>query len=418
MTTSIISFIILLISHAAAGIYSSTLKYSKKTAYIVWGIWIALQSALLFLAEYVLTDDILQFIVGFISPFVGQYLIYFLTTKGKLAQRIFTMLSYSIFFCIFMPLWMMVRGTFPNMLPIVNVLIQVVILGAIVAYFLCYVCPLCRAASKSMANGWWRLIIVNVVFLLTVVFSSIFPVMLTSFKDPAFGTYLFLSIAIMAMYPIIFSNINSMSEVAIKREVEMQNQLLLAQIESESRQLEADSHARHDRRHHNLVMLEFVNNNDIESMREYLGNLVKSESALSDEIRYCENITVNTILTVYARRAKENDIAVNVSANVSRNLNVAPQDLVIVVANIFENAINAAEKLKNQKRYVDVSIKDDTKRLVVMAENSCKEKMVFDESCYGIGIRSIISTVNKYDGMYDFSAENGVFSAKVSLNLM
>ena len=204
--------------------------------------------------------------------------------------------------------------------------------------------------------------IVNIVFLITVVLSSIFPVKLTSFKDPAFVTYIFLSIAIMAMYPIIFSNVNTMSEVAIKREVEMQNKLLLAQIEAGSIQLEADSHARHDRRHHNLVMLEFANNNDIESVREYLSNLVENESVLCNEKRYCENIMVNTILTVYTRRAKEQDIQVNVSACVSRNLNVAPQDLVTVIANLFENAINAAEMVKNRQRYVNVSIKDNEKR--------------------------------------------------------
>ena len=43
--------------------------------------------------------------------------------------------------------------------------------------------------------------------------------------------------------------------------------------------------------------------------------------------------------------------------------------------------------------------------------------MSFDESLHGIGIRSVIAATNKYEGMYDFSAENGIFSAKISLNL-
>jgi hypothetical protein len=43
--------------------------------------------------------------------------------------------------------------------------------------------------------------------------------------------------------------------------------------------------------------------------------------------------------------------------------------------------------------------------------------MSFDKNHYGIGINSVVATVNKYDGMYDFSAEDGIFSAKVSLNL-
>ena len=78
-----------------------------------------------------------------------------------------------------------------------------------------------------------------------------------------------------------------MSEAAMKRVVEAQNKLLLAQIEAENAQLLADSQSRHDRRHHNLVMLEFAKNNDIESVREYLTQLMKSDSAVWGEVRHC-----------------------------------------------------------------------------------------------------------------------------------
>jgi signal transduction histidine kinase len=221
----------------------------------------------------------------------------------------------------------------------------------------------------------------------------------------------------MAVYPVIFSSINSLSEAADKRETERQNKLLLAQIEAETTQLAADSQARHDRRHHNLVMLEFANNNDIESVREYLKNLVERESEVWGEVRYCENMTVNTVLTVYERRAKENSISVKISANASRDLAVSPQDLVIVIANLFENAIHAAEKLKSKEKSIDISIKESVRRLVIKVENPCRNNLTFDESLYGVGIRSVIATANKYDGMYDFTAEDGIFSAKVSLNL-
>ena len=103
----------------------------------------------------------------------------------------------------------------------------------------------------------------------------------------------------MAVYPVIFSSINHMSEAAEKREVEIQNKLLIAQIEAETAQLAADSQSRHDRRHHNSVMLEFANNNDIESIREYLKSLVDSDNEVCGEVRHCDNLTINTVLTVY-----------------------------------------------------------------------------------------------------------------------
>ena len=417
MTGMIIEFILLLVAHAAAGIFASTLKYSKKTTYIIWGTWVVLQTALLFYTEFVLTNWALQFFVGFVLSLVGQYVIFFATTKGKLAQRIFTILTYSIFFCIVMSLVTMANGTFGELHWTLTALIQAVMLFVIVFYFLRYVCPLCRTAAKNITTGWAPLIFVNIVFIITIILSSVFPVRLVSFGDPAVITFAFISVSIMSVYPVIFSSINSLSEAATKREVEAQNKMLIAQIEAENAQLAADSQARHDRRHHNLVMLEFANNNDIERVREYLKNLVESESEVWGEVRYCENMTINTVLTVYERRAKENGISVQISANASRDLDVSPQDLVIVIANLFENAIHATAKHKGKKKLIDISIKGSAQRLLIKVENPCRNNLTFDETLYGVGIRSVIATTNKYEGMYDFTAEDGIFSAKISLNI-
>ena len=417
MTGTIVEFILLLIAHAAAGIYSSTLKYSKKITYIVWGTWVVLQTGLLFFTEFVLTNWALQFFVGFVLSLVGQYVIFFTTTKGRLAQRIFTMMTYSIFFCIAMSLFTMISGTFSELHWALTAIIEAVLLSAIVTYFLRYVCTLCRTASKNITTGWAPLIFVNVVFIITIILSSVFPVRLTSFRDPSFITFVFLSISIMAVYPVIFSSINHMSEAAEKREVETQNKLLVAQIEAETAQLAADSKSRHDRRHHNLVMLGLAKSGDFETLMKHLTNLVDDDNKVWGETRYCENNTVNMILTMYKRRANQNGISVKISAKASGNLTVPPQDLVVVIANLFENAINEVASLKNKEGYIDIQIKDSPERLLIKIDNPCRSKLTFDETLYGIGIRSVISTTSKYEGMYDFCAEDGVFSAKIILNL-
>ena len=203
----------------------------------------------------------------------------------------------------------------------------------------------------------------------------------------------------------------------MKKAVETQNKLLLAQIEAENAQLAADSHARHDRRHHNLIMLEYANNGDLESVKEYLRSLVESDNQVLGEVQYCENRTMNTVLTVYERRAKELGISVKIIAEGSRELSVLSQDLVVVIANLFEKAINATAKLKSKDKCIDIRIKESSKRLVIKVENPCKANLTFDESAFGVGIRSVIATTNKYEGMYDFTAEDGIFSAKIILNL-
>ena len=111
MTGTMIEFILLLVAHAIAGIYSSPLKYSKRTPYVIWSIWVLFQSMLLLYTEFMLTNRVLQFFVGFVLSLVGQYIIFFATTKGRLSQRVFIIMTYSVFFCIVMSLFSMISGS-------------------------------------------------------------------------------------------------------------------------------------------------------------------------------------------------------------------------------------------------------------------------------------------------------------------
>ena len=88
MAGTIIQFVLLLMAHAAAGIFSSTLKYSKKTTYMIWGAWAVLQTGLLFYTEFVLTHWALQFFAGFVLSLVGQYAIFFATSLYILISNI------------------------------------------------------------------------------------------------------------------------------------------------------------------------------------------------------------------------------------------------------------------------------------------------------------------------------------------
>ena len=124
MTVMIIEFIILLLSHAAAGIYSSEPKYGKRTTFLIWGIWVALQIGLLFFTEYVLTNMMLQFFTGFVLALLGQYVIFFLTTKGRFAKKLFSILTYSVFFCIAITFFIILKESIGETYPALTVIIS------------------------------------------------------------------------------------------------------------------------------------------------------------------------------------------------------------------------------------------------------------------------------------------------------
>ena len=100
LISSLVEFLIILISHSICGIYSSTLKYSKKISYFVWAMWMFFQGTVFFIAEFIIKAEIIKFFMAFVFSLAGQYVIFFLTTKGRRAQRVFTMLTDSVFFCI------------------------------------------------------------------------------------------------------------------------------------------------------------------------------------------------------------------------------------------------------------------------------------------------------------------------------
>ena len=112
LIATILEIVFLLVAHSIAGIYSCALKYSKTVTHAIWGSWIVVQGALFVISELKFTDAPLQFLVGFVSPLVSHYVIFFLTTKGRVAERLFVMSTYSIFFCIAMALFTMVKGSF------------------------------------------------------------------------------------------------------------------------------------------------------------------------------------------------------------------------------------------------------------------------------------------------------------------
>ena len=127
LISSLVEFLIILISHSICGIYSSTLKYSKKITYFVWALWVFFQSIVLFIAEFIIKQESIKFFMAFVFALVGQYVIFFLTTKGRVAQRVFTMLTYSVLFCVFIALFTVLKGSFQNLGFVTTILIQCVL---------------------------------------------------------------------------------------------------------------------------------------------------------------------------------------------------------------------------------------------------------------------------------------------------
>ena len=79
--------LVVLVAHAISGIYSSDLKYSKKTTFSVWGIWVVFQGIIGCFSEFVTKDVGLKFFLGFVTAYVFQYIIFFCNYKRQIFSK-------------------------------------------------------------------------------------------------------------------------------------------------------------------------------------------------------------------------------------------------------------------------------------------------------------------------------------------
>ena len=230
-----------------------------------------------------------------------------------------------------------------------------------------------------------------------------------------------------------------------KNTAERENIILLAaaaQAEKEITQLsdyqKQAAIYRHDLRHHMNFIQSCLNDNSYAQAQDYIREICTSLNN-SQITRYCANEAVNLILSSYIAKADKYNITTQVSVTAANLADYKPTDLCSLFANALENAINACKLVQtaktsinnsyssisdtasdygevNSNRIITVKVFDKNNKLCINITNTYAVEPIFvnntpvsDKAGHGIGIRSIISVIEKYNGVYDFFTEDGVF---------
>ncbi len=208
--------------------------------------------------------------------------------------------------------------------------------------------------------------------------------------------------------------------------MQMNHRLLERQMEILEESVESGKRLRHDIRHHNAVIAEYVRRGQKEELLQYLKEYDKeAEQGMVESI--CANAAVNNILSAYTRKARKEKIKVTLDIEVGRNLAIPNIDLVAILANAYENAIYACMEVKkhSDKRecFIHLMMKKRKNKLIIFFSNTCRMETELKngqpktEFTGGIGVSSIIKTAEKYDGEYDFKNDNGVFIFRLIMNI-
>lgn len=145
-------------------------------------------------------------------------------------------------------------------------------------------------------------------------------------------------------------------QAALQRERDMLDaQFKLAQTEFASlRQLQQNAATyRHDMRHHFSLLQGLAAKGNIQEIKDYLCT-AQSDMDVITPIRFCENETVNLILSAFVAKAKQADIRLSIEAKLPDSLPFSDTELCSLLSNALENAIQASKKYPTVKSVLSV----------------------------------------------------------------
>ena len=183
---------------------------------------------------------------------------------------------------------------------------------------------------------------------------------------------------------------------------------------------------RHDMRHHLTLIGSFAADGDLHKIEAYLASTEAAIDAMTP-IHYCENETVNLILSSFQARANKAGLVLNTDVNLPPVINIHDIELCALLSNALENAINAASQVEDEKlRKVYIRAFVNNNKLVISTENAYVGNIEMDgelplsknmENGHGYGIKSMIDIVERYGGLYSFETEGGIFILQLLLPL-
>lgn len=180
---------------------------------------------------------------------------------------------------------------------------------------------------------------------------------------------------------------------------------------------------RHDLRHHLQYLACCMENGELERGQEYIKN-INEEIEAQKVINYCENETVNLILSAYVKRATKANVEMRVQVSLCEYPKVSASDLSILLSNALENALHECQVLRSSGINAQIIITgyEKNQRLILQIVNTCRKDLVLEDGVpvtnrpgHGIGVRSICTVVERYQGIYSFRVKDGMFYFRASI---
>lgn len=212
---------------------------------------------------------------------------------------------------------------------------------------------------------------------------------------------------------------------ALAERAQVQEQLLNLQRMQHERLLQYNEEvkaARHDLRQHLSVIWAYLDQNDIDGLKDYL---TAYEKELPPDIRrsFTKNFSLNAVCTRYAEEARKYEIDYDVELDMPERLPLNEPEVCALLGNLLENAVDACREVHRSAPFIRVRGGWEDGHIVFTVDNSCEQEPAWKDGRllsskregFGTGTRTIQRAAERSGGMAQFAYRDGVFFASVFL---
>lgn len=176
----------------------------------------------------------------------------------------------------------------------------------------------------------------------------------------------------------------------------------------------------HEFKNHLSCICELARRGNYGELKEYVGKL-DGELTKSADMIDTNNVIVNAIINTKYQEATERGIVFVLKINDLSNLTLSDMDIVTILTNLLNNAMEACEDCENKVIKLKFVIEDD--QTIISVKNSLAHKPKQEKDTFltsktlmaeehGMGIQNVCDVLKKYDAKYliDYNEKEFSFS--------
>ena len=279
-----------------------------------------------------------------------------------------------------------------------------------------------NSVTADMSDKEWIQFLIFPIFTICAVMLMTSSV-IKSYHSDIIAIYYIIAIGLIVLNLVVFHLISEILENSRNmKEAEALRQQSIGQLELYNSMRENYNIQRqrtHEYKNQIVCMDMLMKKKDYSKLEDYIGNISDGLDTQLDMVD-TNNDVVNAIFNAKYYEAIKNDVLVVLKINDLSDIKISDNDIVTILSNLLDNAIEAAKQCDIGKRIVKIKMLYEDAVLSIAVSNSYKAEPVLTEDGYirttkkdreehGWGMRNVVATLEKYNAEYIIDYKNGEF---------